>query len=529
MRAKLSVGIAVGMLLFVMPTTPATAAVATLIPAGSSWRVNDTGSNLGTGWTSANYSDKSWDSMRAQIGFGDGDESSTISSGHDTYYFRTTFSLSSLSGISGLRLNAIIDDGAVAYLNGQEVWRTPNVPVGQDYSTSTTSFVAGTAEDAWTGTDLSAKPLVVGANVLAVEVHQVSRSSTDVSFDLSLATTNTVPAKSLVAPWGLSAIATSSSSIELRWEATSGASGFQVARDGVVVASPSVTAFTDTGLTAATTYKYSVRATMATSVGPWSGTVLVSTQDGPKVMCQITDSRLPEISGMTSSVRFPGVVWVNNDSGDSARVFAVDTSTCTVRAEVKLSGVAPVDFESISMGRSESGAPEIWVGDTGDNMKLRADVRLYRFAEPASLANQAVTVKVVVVTWSDGARDCESLIVEPVASGRVFLVSKEPTGGVYQLQGSFRSTGVAKSGNRLFSTRSSASDAAVAPDRSGTVIRFYNGATLLTGLPGTNARSFTLPSQKQGEAITFSPDGTHLYIASEGLGSDLIRLPVPAF
>lgn len=252
---------------------------------------------------------------------------------------------------------------------------------------------------------------------------------------------------------------------------------------------------------------------------------LTGSSTGLRVMCRVSSSSLREISGMVSSVRHPGIVWVHNDSGDSARIFAMDVNTCAVRATVRLSGITAQDFEGMSMGRTASGAPEIWVGDIGDNARARSSIVLHRFPEPASLTDQAVAVSSVRVTWSDGARDCESLMVEPVPNGRVFLVAKDSAGGVYRLQGDFRATGAATTGSRLFTTRSAASDAAISPDGTRTVIRFYNSAMLLTGVPGTSPRTISLPSQPQGEAITFTPDGTHVYIASEGT-ADLVRVPV---
>jgi len=259
-------------------------------------------------------------------------------------------------------------------------------------------------------------------------------------------------------------------------------------------------------------------------------TVTVTTAGGSGVaqtLCRVADSRLPEISGVIASVRHAGIVWVHNDSGDSARIFALDVKTCAIRATVSLAGVTARDFEAISMGRDSQGAPELWVGDIGDNARARANVQLYRFPEPPSLTNQVVTPQRITVTWSDGPRDCESLLVEPVANGRVFLVSKESTAGWYQLKGSFRSTGQATTGTRFGTGRSSASDAAIAPDRSRTVVRYYPSADIYTGVPGSNPRRVTLPSQKNGEAIAFTPDSTALFMLGEG-ATDLIRVPLSA-
>lgn len=100
----------------------------------------------------------------------------------------------------------------------------------------------------------------------------------------------------------------------------------------------------------------------------------------PKVMCRIDDPRLREISGLASSVNFPGVLWTHNDSGDSARVFAISARTCRIRAVVTLTGVRNRDFESMSMGRDRAGRPELWVGDTGGNLTKRRVIQVYRLS-----------------------------------------------------------------------------------------------------------------------------------------------------
>ena len=52
-----------------------------LIAAGSSWKYNDTGANLGTAWRASAYNDAAWLSGFAQLGYGDGDEETTVGFG----------------------------------------------------------------------------------------------------------------------------------------------------------------------------------------------------------------------------------------------------------------------------------------------------------------------------------------------------------------------------------------------------------------------------------------------------------------
>ena len=79
-----------------------------------------------------------------------------------------------------------MDDGAIFYLNGQEVLRlrTPNGPV--DCATFA-NVSQGDAANIFEGPyELPAAALIGGTNVFAVEVHQANAASSDVSFAAQL-------------------------------------------------------------------------------------------------------------------------------------------------------------------------------------------------------------------------------------------------------------------------------------------------------------------------------------------------------
>ena len=109
-----------------------------------------------------------------------------IAGGAVTYYFRRSFTVVDVSRFAGLQMGIVRDDGAVVYVNGVEVHRS-NLPTGNLLpSTRATANVAGTAEGLWTEFDLPVSLLTNGRNTIAVEVHQNSLASTDLSFDLRL-------------------------------------------------------------------------------------------------------------------------------------------------------------------------------------------------------------------------------------------------------------------------------------------------------------------------------------------------------
>ncbi len=164
----------------------------TLVPAGAEWKYNDTGTDLHSlGWPSVD--DSGWAYGPAQLGYGLNGEVTTISYGPDSgnkypcYYFRHTFNVPVASQIGDLKLRLIRDDGAVVYLNGAEIVRS-NMPGGTIYyDTWASEVVGGTDETTWWEFDVDSAGLVDGTNVLAVEIHQINATSSDVSFDLELA------------------------------------------------------------------------------------------------------------------------------------------------------------------------------------------------------------------------------------------------------------------------------------------------------------------------------------------------------
>ncbi len=164
----------------------------TLIASGSNWKYLDNGSDQGTAWIAVSFQDSAWATGTAELGYGDGDETTVMSYGpsdtnkYITTYFRKTFSVINTSVYKGLRLFLKRDDGAVVYLNGVEVYRS-NMPDGTISDTTLAyAAISGGAENAFIPVFMSTAGLVNGTNLIAVEVHQAAVTSSDLSFDLRL-------------------------------------------------------------------------------------------------------------------------------------------------------------------------------------------------------------------------------------------------------------------------------------------------------------------------------------------------------
>jgi hypothetical protein len=170
-----------------------------IIPMGSSWKYLDNGSDQGTSWRELNFDDSTWASGLAELGYGDGGEATVVSYGpnvHKKYittYFRKYFTIIDASIYKSLVLRIQRDDGAVVYLNGKEVYRT-NMPSGIiDYKTLASKAINGVEEVSYQKTAIDASILKNGDNVIAVEIHQASSSSSDISFNFQLLGNKNMP------------------------------------------------------------------------------------------------------------------------------------------------------------------------------------------------------------------------------------------------------------------------------------------------------------------------------------------------
>jgi len=246
----------------------------------------------------------------------------------------------------------------------------------------------------------------------------------------------------------------------------------------------------------------------------------------PDVMCEFTDTRLNEISGMAPSQVHPGVMWVHNDSGDEARLYALRLSDCAVVGELTLRDVSARDFEGLASGVDAQGRPVLWVGDIGDNVDSWSDVSIYRIREPRNLGNRSAQVQRYRFTYEDRPHNAETILADP-NSQQLWIVTKQmASGSVYKLPKKLKK-GEVNIAKKVGPASGLITDGAVKPDGSGFVLRDYFDAQFYAGLPtGELAEEIQLPAQAQGEAIAWLPGEDALLIASEG-DNRLLRVEAP--
>ena len=194
------------------------------------WNYSDSGADPGPAWHEPGFDDRSWRAGPALLGYDTSNRRDAwplpglrteLQPGHITYLFRTTFDYHGPTEGVALRLDQVIDDAAVYYLNGQEIGRTPRLPDG--------AITFDTPATTWTNPSLELDAVIVdepplrqGRNVLAVSVHNQSTRSSDICFGLRVRVVERpVPPLAMYLTWQRDPTTT----MTIQWHAEPGSQG----------------------------------------------------------------------------------------------------------------------------------------------------------------------------------------------------------------------------------------------------------------------------------------------------------------
>jgi len=182
---------------FVLPTPHAAnpsgdiVSVTNLIAIDGVWSYEQSNTDLGTTWRAVDYNDTLWPTGNALL-YVEGSplpapKNTPLTIGPPTFYFRRHFELEiDPNDVSYFEYSTVIDDGAVVYVNGNEVLPRIGMEEGVDiyFSTFADRFV-GNAD--YEGPfSIPASFFEKSDNVIAVEVHQYNQTSGDIVFGLEL-------------------------------------------------------------------------------------------------------------------------------------------------------------------------------------------------------------------------------------------------------------------------------------------------------------------------------------------------------
>ncbi len=247
-------------------------------------------------------------------------------------------------------------------------------------------------------------------------------------------------------------------------------------------------------------------------------------------------------------------LWIHNDSGDSATLYAIDKKG-EKRATSSIEGAFARDWEDMTTF-SENGKPYILIGDIGDNKERRPFVDFYVIEQPTSNTNSALLYTFKAKYKDIGSKDTEAIVVDPKTND-ILVFTKGRDGIHHVLTGAFplpssvqqdavisdvpalnepkfnapeielteihQQTFATLPLNRQYQSRLITS-ASISPDGEWLAVRNYLSAKLYhkttdqewNEVLQTKPCRLPLPLQQQGETLAFSPDGNSLWTVSEG-------------
>lgn len=246
----------------------------------------------------------------------------------------------------------------------------------------------------------------------------------------------------------------------------------------------------------------------------------------PQSTITLADSRIDESSGLAVSILHNDVYYTQNDSGDTARIFAFDKRGQTI-ATIDLQGVTAIDCEDMAISKA-GGRSKLYLGDIGDNSQRRSNILVYRFDEPTTLARELhAKPEILEFEYPDGPHNAESLLVHPT-TGAITIVAKTDKGpsGIYTTgpnppPGKIKLTRVGQieisfpiKEAKLITGGSWSSDGKYVALR--TYVTAYEYPAKSDKWWTAKAKTIPVPFQKQGESIAYLRDGSKVLTSSEG-------------
>ena len=160
----------------------------TVVSVGGDWRYYDKSTAPNRNWLKNSFDDSDWSRGQGLLGYGNGNEFTEISFGTNpdrknvTAYFRQVFDIVDKELIGKVVFKLLRDDAAAIYLNGKEVYRDKNLSKNARHTTLASSSIVN--ETDYAIFEVDGNNFSEGENIIAAEVHQASRSSSDLSFAL---------------------------------------------------------------------------------------------------------------------------------------------------------------------------------------------------------------------------------------------------------------------------------------------------------------------------------------------------------
>lgn len=256
-------------------------------------------------------------------------------------------------------------------------------------------------------------------------------------------------------------------------------------------------------------------------------------------MTPIEPRQIDETSGITESRSQPGTLWVEQDSGSPAEL-ALLGHDGKVRGKLAIPNATNRDWEDIASGPGpQAGINYLYIGEIGDNNAQYGEYTVYRLPEPSSVTDTPKSVERIRFKYPDGARDAETLMLDPQTKDLYVVSKREAKVHLYRLPYPQSTTEIMTAellgelpfdGTQL-GTMITSGD--ISSDGSEILLRSYlfiyywsrgKGQSIADAMQRTPARELTSRLEPQGEAICFDRENNGFFTLSERASAASVTL-----
>lgn len=246
----------------------------------------------------------------------------------------------------------------------------------------------------------------------------------------------------------------------------------------------------------------------------------------PKAVAKLENKAIDEASGLVVSWNDPNLLFTHNDSGGDPVIYMLD-SLGKDRGTIILEGVKNRDWEDIAIGPGKNSTQSyVYVGEIGDNIGRYEHISVLRFPEPVNRQRELrVTPEEIQLKYPDGAKDAETLMIDPLSGDMFILTKRDSSNTLYTVKEenlwNQSTTVILEKVMKLPITMSVAGD--ISKDGRHIVIKnywviYYWERKEGESVPEALSRDpILLPytPEPQGEAVAFFPNGRGYFTLSE--------------
>ena len=268
----------------------------------------------------------------------------------------------------------------------------------------------------------------------------------------------------------------------------------------------------------------------------------------PQTVGRIESPEIKESSGLAVSPCQPNVFWTHNDSDDGPFIYAFDGRGQKL-GTWRLPEVKNGDWEDMAAFKDASGQCFLYLGDIGNNERVKTEFTIYRVREPLVTESAAASSKknplptepaeAIKGEYPDMRHDAETLMVHP-ATGDIYVLSKRISGaaGVYRIAAGYALDKTNRAQKIADVSVPAIPDGLltggdISPDGRRVILCDYFDAYELVLPDGAHnfdeiwkqePKVVALGKREQGEAVAYAPDNRSIYATSEKRNQPLIQV-----